>query len=89
MERYLRIKFERHQRGWTQNDVAERTKIIGGLHRTMRQSEISAIERGVQIPTAAELDALARVFALSPASVLLTPCSIEDPEVQATPEHVV
>jgi transcriptional regulator with XRE-family HTH domain len=79
MRPYLRLTHERHARGWTQATVGE---LAGrsGLHRALTQSEVSAIELGRINPTPDELDAFGRVFGISPASVLLKPCAIANPE---------
>jgi transcriptional regulator with XRE-family HTH domain len=71
-KQYLRARFERHQRGWRQVDVARRTGIP--------QATVSAIEAGRLVPTEDELDRLAQVFAVSPAERLLQPVALGDPE---------
>ena len=72
---YLRAKFERHSRGWTQKDVAQRTGIP--------QPNVSAIESGRLNPTPDELERLAQAFLISPSAILLKPVAITDPEEQA------
>lgn len=72
----LRLKFERLARGWRQRDVA--------LHPELRtyprlfQTDICDIELGRRIPTREQLEALGRVFNLSPASLLLKPVVLAD-----------
>jgi len=69
---YLRAKFERHQRGWRQIDVARKTGIP--------QATVSAIESGRLIPTEDELGRLAHVFGVNPAALLLKPVALSDHE---------
>jgi ribosome-binding protein aMBF1 (putative translation factor) len=78
---YLRVEFERRRRCLSQDELGQSVRILGGLHRALKQSEISAIEHGRLIPTDDELEALGRVFQISPPSVLLKPCILaRDPE---------
>jgi len=73
---YLRLKFERQRRHWSQTTVGELVQ-RSGHHRKLRQADISEIELGRRIPTESELEALARVFCISPASLLLQPVGDE------------
>ena len=85
MPPYLRLKYERHRRGqgWSQAHVGHLAKQVGGLDRPLHQNEVSEIESGRRIPDDDELEALGRVFEISPAAVLLRPVTVRDPEEQA------
>jgi transcriptional regulator with XRE-family HTH domain len=74
MRQYLRLKFERHARGWRQIDVARLARIP--------QPTISAIESGRLNPTHAELERLADALRVSPPEALLKPVAVADPEEQ-------
>jgi transcriptional regulator with XRE-family HTH domain len=79
---YIRITYERTRRRWSQTQVGQLIKSIGGYRRALTQNEVSLIERGRLLPDDDQLDALGRVFNISPAHVLMKPCSIVDPEEQ-------
>jgi len=76
----LRIKFERVKRGWSQTCLGQRAHAMGGLPRVIAQAEISLIEAGRLTPTDEELEALGRALRISPASVLLKPVLVQDPD---------
>jgi transcriptional regulator with XRE-family HTH domain len=77
----LRCYFERLDRGWNQNDAARASGIP--------QTTISAIERGRVVPTADEVDALARAYSVTPPSALLREVEAREVEVDDAPmaEH--
>ena len=75
-----RLKFERIKRGWTQTTLAYLAKLP--------QPVICLIETGRQNPTTDELDALGRALGISPASVLLKPVTVRDPEESERSEPV-
>lgn len=77
MPLYLRAKYERQRRGLTQAEVAAKA--------CLAQTLISAIETGRVNPSPDELAALGRAFGITPASVLLKPTEIHDPEELAEP----
>lgn len=58
----LRLKFERLQRGWSQDTL--------GVLARLSHSTISLIENGRYIPTPRELERLAAHLAVAPASLL-------------------
>ena len=66
----LRLHYERIKRGWTQAELGRRA--------TIRQTDISAIERGRLNPTDDELLRLANALLISPPSVLLKPTVLPD-----------
>jgi len=66
----LRIRSERQKRGWTLRFVG-RLAAESGYHRAMTPIEVSGIERGRVNPTAAELDALSRVYQIPPEDLLV------------------
>lgn len=78
--KYIRLIFERNKRRWTQQQVGQLMKALGGYRRVLTQNEVSLIERGRLLPDDVQLDALGRLFKISPASVLLKPCTVADPE---------
>jgi transcriptional regulator with XRE-family HTH domain len=78
---YLRLKFERHKRGWSQTDL--------GMRANISQDDISAIERGRLNPTSAELQRLADAFRIYPPPVLMKSVVVKDPEETATPSNEV
>ena len=85
---YFRLRYERNKRGWTQTHAGNLAKSLGGYHRCMTQAEISLIELGRLLPDEDQLDALGRVFSLSPASVLLKSCLVIDPDAEVGREAV-
>lgn len=74
---YLRLRFERQRRNWTQATLGQ---LAGrsGLRRALTQNEVSAIELGRLNPRPDELAALARALGVSVPSTLLHP--VEDVE---------
>lgn len=76
---YLRIRFERQRRHWTQAALGEMAERCG-LHRALTQSEISAIEHGRLNPTDRELTALARILGVDRPEALLEPIDGSGPE---------
>ena len=79
MPPFLRARYERLARHLTQAQLATLT----GLH----SSEVSLIENGRLVPSPQQLDKLAKVFGITPASVLLKPVSIkDDPEEEVEAE---
>ena len=58
----LRLKAERLRRGWTQTDAA--------FHARLTAPEFSRIETGRMQPYSGQLERLARVFGLSPNTLL-------------------
>lgn len=86
---YIRLQYERQKRRWTQDKVAVLMHTVAGHYRMLTQNEISQIERGRLVPLDDELEALGRLFKISPASVLLKPCIFvgeEVPEPEESPE---
>ena len=77
---YIRLTYERNKRRWTQQQVGQLMKALGGHRRALTQNEVSLIERGRLLPDEEQLDALGRLFKISPASVLMKECTIADPE---------
>jgi len=59
----LRLKYERHIRGFTQAHVAAAVRVF--------QSELCLMENGRLVPTPAQLQRLADAFRVQPASKLL------------------
>ena len=86
MSNYIRLTYERNKRRWSQEKVGQLMQLLGGHHRALTIFEISNIERGRLIPNAEELAALGRVFKISPATVLLKPVKVVDPEPEEEPE---
>jgi transcriptional regulator with XRE-family HTH domain len=76
---FIRIKYERVKRGWSQTDVAQRANKHGAYPK-LDQNDISKMEQGRLLSTEEQLDALGRAFNISPASVLFEPVAIADPE---------
>jgi transcriptional regulator with XRE-family HTH domain len=69
---YLRARHERQRRDLTLKALA----LLSGL----TTAEISLIETGRLTPTPAQLEKLARAFGIAPASVLLKPVTVTDPD---------
>lgn len=69
----VRAKFERLKRDWTQADLLARAQSLD--YHTLR-----LLEQGRATPTDEQLAELGRVFKISPASVLLKPTLVRDPE---------
>jgi transcriptional regulator with XRE-family HTH domain len=76
---YLRLKYERQRRGWSQTTVGDAARRYG-LRKGLSQADMSAIETGRVNPTDEELAALARVFHIGPPSVLMKPVTVVDPD---------
>jgi transcriptional regulator with XRE-family HTH domain len=72
---YLRLKFERNRRGWSQATL--------GTLSHHSQSEISLFESGDLIPRPDDLERLARALGITPPHVLMKPVAVEDPEERA------
>ena len=66
----IRLHYERIKRRWTQAELGRRAGI--------RQTDVSAIERGRLNPTDDELLRLANALLISPPSVLMKPTSLPD-----------
>lgn len=77
---YLRLKYERQRRNWTQTDVMFRSVEVLGREHMITQAAISALEIGRRAPTPEELEGLGKIFEIHPASVLLKSVSVTDPE---------
>ena len=89
LSRYIRLTYERNKRHWTQTQVGQLMKALGGYHRVLTQNEVSLIERGRLLPDAEQLAALGRLFKISPASMLLKPCPVSGlPEETPEPNDV-
>lgn len=75
----LRLEFERKNRRWTQTDVARRVEsLLGNTSRLRLQTFISRAELGQICLTDEELAALAEIFHVSPAFMLLRPVASRD-----------
>lgn len=84
----LRLAYERHKRGWSQTEVGRLVKHVGGHHCEFSQEKVSLFELGQRKPTEPELAALAHLFQISPAFVLLKPIdSLQDAD-ERTSEQV-
>ena len=81
MAPFLRLKFERIRRHLSQDQLGRKTGI--------RQSDISAMERGRLNPTEDELARLANALLINPPSVLLKEIPIRDPEPENHEEEKV
>lgn len=66
----LRLQYERIKRHWTQAELGRRASI--------RQPDISYIERGRLNPTADELTRLANALGICPPDVLMRPTILPD-----------
>ncbi len=66
----IRLHYERIKRRWTQAELGRRAGI--------RQSDLSAIERGRMVPSEDELLRLANALHLGPPSVLMKPTVLAD-----------
>lgn len=72
----LRVHYERIKRHWTQAELGQRASI--------RQTIVSAIERGRVNPTEHELTRLANALHIWPPDVLLKPTVLPDEEAAET-----
>jgi transcriptional regulator with XRE-family HTH domain len=86
---YIRLQYERNKRRWTQDQVGVLIHTVAGHHRMLSQNDISLLERGRLNPTPEELAALGRLFKITPASVLMKPVIVVDPEPEEEPEDTV
>ena len=78
----FRLQYERHRNKWSQTSVGILAHRCG-YHRTLFQSEISLYETGRLTPSGDELEALGRVFGITPASLLLKEVVLLQDEVGA------
>jgi transcriptional regulator with XRE-family HTH domain len=81
---YLRLRYERHRRGWSQDYVVQRAahyQVEGA--RPLTQTNLSMFETDRMKPTAGELETLALIYDVRPKEILMKPLVVRDPEEEA------
>jgi transcriptional regulator with XRE-family HTH domain len=72
----LRMKYTRQEKQLSQFTLGVLAQSEGGLHRKIDRQDIALIETGRLLPTVPQLQAIARVLGVEPASKLLEPLDI-------------